>query len=219
MWQQALREWSNVRVERGRKRLRHEANDEDLSDAQLKKKLRGFAGLDLLREFALGDVVATELYFKDIIGRVSFSLQRLTFRGKPVDLQYPQKMFCQAAIISLLPAIYGDQWPRYRTKVMREYSLTKEHKVVFFNGLRQLGKTFCNALLACAMIAHVPNMSYALFAQKEDTAKNLLSVFRSIFPSTGCTLKPAICNTERSVYEFKKDSDVRSIICRALTQV
>jgi hypothetical protein len=79
-----------------------------------------------------------------------------------------------AFLASCLPLIYGETWPEEKTRVLKEWGLSREQLFSLVNMARRNGKTFVTSATAAALLLCIPNIKIAIFSTCRRTSQMMV---------------------------------------------
>ena len=91
-------------------------------------------------------------------------VESLFLNGFGIDWSEVQVRIFRALIDSCLPRIYGNEWEKVKSRVMRERGLDRLQQETLVNMARRNGKTWVVSGAAAALFLVVPDISIAVFS-------------------------------------------------------
>lgn len=123
--------------------------------------------------------------------------------GENIQLYDYQLQFVKMCTVPLLPLIYGNQWKKNRSEILKKHGITKWYEEIFFVSSRRMGKTLTSAFFAIACALSIPSDGYRPLK---------IAVFANTLQASQAFIK----ETSLVLDDLKKKSDDFKIIINSL---
>lgn len=156
-------------------------NDDNLNNMPLPNLAQKIRGYSTIRLLAFMETESEETVGDRRMINIRNQLDNMFKNGKRIVRSYPQTVWHEAMLRSLIHLIYGSNvYANAKHRILRKYAMKKHHMLILITASRQVGKSTAVALFAAAIICFVPNIDIAIFANNKKRSQELMEQIHTL---------------------------------------
>ncbi len=187
----------------------------DLNAEELTLKIRGFDSVENptpVRKHNESDAISQ---CDAIVATMRKQLDSLTYNYERRVRTYQQRLLHAEMIIPVLPILYGNNWDMVRDRVLRQFNVSEVLTELIVTASRQTGKSHGIAQFVAVMVALVPRMEVAIFAQNKMIAAQMMDNIIIYMENIPNVKEHIVAHNQTKMKLYFGHGDRRSISCYA----